>query len=303
MKKISALLLVLVMLGALLVPCAATSIDEAPISFDMPAEIAESIGIQDDVIPSEISSTRGERLYDGADLLTDTEEASLLQRLDTLSEDLQFDVVVVTVNNVGSRTPMAYADDYYDYNGFGYDGQDKDGCLLLVSMADRDWWVSTRGEGITALDSNYFISFLKDDEFLEDLSDGDYSGCFLRFTDLVEDFVTEAREDEPYTYKHPFDGLKKKIIGALICLAIGLIVAAIVTFSKRSSYVKAVRRQAGAGDYLVRDSLRITHQEDRFVNTYVDRTRRVQESSSSSGGGGTHTGSSGASHGGGGGKF
>ena len=90
---------------------------------------------------------------------------------------------------------MEFADDYYDYNGFGYDGTDKDGCLLLISMADRDWWVSTRGEGITALDSDYFISCLKTDDFMEDLKAGNYDDSFTRFTELVEDFVTEARED------------------------------------------------------------------------------------------------------------
>ena len=120
-------------------------------------------------IPTEIASERAQRLYDGADLLTDEEEAALLERLDTLSEALQFDVVIVTAENIGTRTPMEFADDYYDYNGFGFDGRDKDGCLLLISMADRDWWVSTRGEGITALDSDYFIGYLEIDDFMDQL--------------------------------------------------------------------------------------------------------------------------------------
>ena len=121
----------------------------------------------------------------------------------------------------------------------------------------------------------------------------------------MEDFVTEARENKPYSSNHRYNDLQNKITGAIISLIAGLIVAAIVTVSKRKSYVAAVHKQAGAGDYLVNGSLQITQRDDRFVNTYVDRTRRVQESSSSGGGssGGVHTSSSGASHGGGGGKF
>ena len=253
-------------------------------------------------IPTEIANKRGERLNDDADLLSDAEEAALLERLNTLSEQLQFDVVVVTAKSIGTRTPMEFADDYYDYNGFGFDGKDKDGCLLLISMADRDWWVSTRGEGITALDSDYFIDYLEIDEFYNDLKDGDYNSCFLRFTDLVEDFVTEARENKPYSPQHRYNDLQNKLIGVVISLVIGLVIAAIVTLAKRRSYLHAVQSKAGAGEYLVNGSVRLLRQDDRFINTAVTRTRRVQESSSSSSGG-SHTSSSGASHGGGGGKF
>ena len=260
---------------------------------------------KDDIppIPKKIAAERAERLYDGADLLSAEDEAALLDRLNTLSESLQFDVVIVTAKAIGERSPMEFADDYYDYNGFGYNGVDKDGCLLLISMADRDWWVSTRGEGITALDSDYFISCLKTDDFMEDLKAGNYDDSFTRFTELVEDFVTEAREDQPYTSDHRYNDWENKKAGIGISLIIGLIVAAIVTATVRRGYVHAVRKKADAGSYLVNGSMRLTQSTDHFMYTHVDRTRRQTESSSSGGGGGTHTSSSGATHGGGGGKF
>ena len=62
----------------------------------------------------------------------------------------QFDVAVVTADTLDGKTPMAYADDFYDYNGYGF-GESKDGVLLLVSMEDRDWWITTTGYGITAI--------------------------------------------------------------------------------------------------------------------------------------------------------
>ena len=253
-------------------------------------------------IPKEIANTRAERLFDGANLLSSDEEVRLLERLNTLSEELQFDVVVVTADSIGGRSPMEFADDYYDYNGFGYNGVDNDGCLLLISMADRDWWVSTRGEGITALDSDYFISCLKSDDFMEDLKSGDYNDSFTRFAELVEEFVTEAREDAPYSTEHRYNDSGNKLAGIGLSLLIGLIVAAIVTVTVRRGYVHAVRKKPDAGSYLVNGSMRLTQSSDRFMYTHVDRTRRETESSSS-GGGGVHTSSSGASHGGGGGKF
>ena len=42
-----------------------------------------------------------------------------------------------------------FADDLYDYCQYGY-GPDMDGVLLLVSVGDRKWHISTCGYGITA---------------------------------------------------------------------------------------------------------------------------------------------------------
>ena len=98
---------------------------------------------------SNIDSGNGLRLADMADLLQESEEKALLALLDEMSERQQLDIVVVTANTLNGKTPMEYADDFYDYNDYGF-GAQKDGVLLLVSMEDRDWWISTTGYGITA---------------------------------------------------------------------------------------------------------------------------------------------------------
>lgn len=58
------------------------------------------------------------RLVDNADLLTDSEESTLLSKLNEISERQQTDVVVVTADTLDGKTPMDYADDFYDYNGY-----------------------------------------------------------------------------------------------------------------------------------------------------------------------------------------
>ena len=82
------------------------------------------------------------RLGDDADLLTDHEEAVLLSELDEISERQRMDIVVVTTDSLEGKSAMEYADDFYDYNGYGF-GNSRDGVLLLISMEDRDWWLST----------------------------------------------------------------------------------------------------------------------------------------------------------------
>ncbi len=89
------------------------------------------------------------RLMDTADLLSDSEEATLLRALDEVSERQKMDVVIVTAETLDGSDIVSFADDLYDYCQFGY-GTNRDGLLLLISMEDRDWYISTCGYGITA---------------------------------------------------------------------------------------------------------------------------------------------------------
>lgn len=83
------------------------------------------------------------------DLFTADEETELLSKLDEISERQKCDVAVVTVEGLEGKTPEAYADDFYDYNGYGY-GEERDGIIFLISMEERKWQISTCGFGITA---------------------------------------------------------------------------------------------------------------------------------------------------------
>ena len=243
-----------------------------------PPETTERVIIPGSVeIPDEISPTRGDRLVDQADLLNEADEAALQEKLDTISETLQFDVVIVTAKHIGNRTPMEFADDYFDYNGFG-------------------------------LSDDYFLNVIDPSDFTYYLKNGDYVRSFNHFADVVNDFVIEAKTNEPYSAKHRYQDWKNKVIGVALSLVAGLIVAAIVTYSKYSNYVSAICERSEAGGYLV-GSVKFGECRDEFIGSFVNRTRRVSESSSSSSSSsshsspGSHTSSSGRSHGGGGGKF
>ena len=240
-----------------------------------------------------ISAASMPRLVDGADLLTDSEEITLLSMLDEISERQMLDVVIVTTNTLEGKSPMAYADDFYDYNGYGF-GASYDGVLLLVSMEDRDWWISTYGYGITAF-TDYGIDCLAD-RFLSVLGSGYYADAFGSFAEGCDEYITLARNGKPFEIgADPCDASGAMMIAAVI----GLIAAFIVTASMKGQ-LKSVRQQS-AGSYLKQDSMRITDSRDLYLYRNVSRVRRQTESSG--GGSSTHTSSSGRSHGGGGGKF
>ena len=45
-------------------------------------------------------------------------------------------MVIVTVDDTRGKKARDFADDFFDYNGFGY-GRDRDGILLLIDISDR----------------------------------------------------------------------------------------------------------------------------------------------------------------------
>lgn len=238
------------------------------------------------------------RLVDMAGLLDESEQAEVLNNLNEISVRQKLDLVVVTTDSLDGKTAMEYADDFYDYNGYGF-GQDKDGVLLLVSMEERDWWISTTGYGITAF-TDAGIEYLSE-QFLPDLSDGDYRKAFTKFAACCDDFITQALTKQPYDRgnlpKAPF----RFVFWLCVSLSIGFVFAIMMTAVMKGK-LKSVHSKPAASDYVKQGSMRVTDSRDLYLYSHVTRIQRPKSDSSASGSS-THRSSSGTSHGGGGGKF
>ena len=134
-------------------------------------------------VESQAAETHPARLVDDGDLLSEQEEKRLESRLDQISEDYDCDVAVVTEESINGAEPMDYADDYFDYKGYGM-GEDKSGILFLVTMSERKFWMSTHGDAIdTFTDSG--LEYIQD-QIKSDLSDGNYYDAFDSFASLCE---------------------------------------------------------------------------------------------------------------------
>ena len=190
---------------------------------------------------------------------------------------------------------MNYADDFYDYNGYGY-GENRDGILLLISMENRDYWISTYGYGMTAF-TDAGLAYIQD-QFLSDLSDGNYFESFTTFAELCDSFITQARTEKPYdTGNLPRTPLFPFFIAA--DFLIGFVIALILAFVKKGK-LKSVRPETQAQNYTVPGSLFLSVNQDWFINKTIT-TRKIQQENPS--GSSTHSSSSGTTHGGSGGKF
>lgn len=233
------------------------------------------------------------RLVDNADVLTDSEEKSLLAKLNEISERQQIDVIIVTTYNAEYNTITQFAD---DYNGSNF-GDDGDGILLAMDFGKRDWAISTKGKAIRAFTEagqKYMT-----DIFIPYISDGDTYKGFDTFADLCDKFIKQYKTGSAYDVGNlPKERNMVFLIGASVIPA--LLLALAVCYGM-TSQLKTVRRQYAADSYELRNSFYVNTAEDFFLYKRLSRTRR--ESSSSSGGSSTHRSSSGGTYGGSSGKF
>ena len=112
----------------------------------LPVSAAKNEYVIDESSKKNISSETDDeifRLVDEADLLSASEEKKLLKKLDDTSKSLEFDIIVVTMEDFGGGDIEAFTEDYYD----DVYGKNRDGVILLISMENRDWCISGNGEG------------------------------------------------------------------------------------------------------------------------------------------------------------
>ena len=235
------------------------------------------------------------RLMDEADVLTDAEEAEILEKLDKISSDKQVDIVICTVPSVRDYSAMEYADNLFEERFYGM-GDDRSCVMLLVSMEYSDWHITTVGYGITAF-TDVGIDYIVE-QITPMMSDGDFADAFLKYASICGQFLDMARNGNPFDAddlpKEPFSAVRNLII----CLLIGTIAAWILTGKKKAELI-SVKQQTAAKNYVRGDSLKVIESKDFFLY----KTLTKSEKSDSSGSSLTHTTKSGTTVGGRGGKF
>lgn len=252
------------------------------------------------VLAEESSKVSKDYVVDNADLLTQTEENELSKKLQDISDELQFDVVVVTTNSTGSKTATEYADDYFDYNGYGR-GSNNDGALFLVDMGDRKWAISTSGYGIEAIVDSALDDM--EEEIVPYLKSGDYDCAFNEFADLTYDIVNDAKNGKSYSNSTTSTTKNHKNIGTnlIVAFSIGAGISLIIILVYRSK-LKPVKFQKEAKEYIVPGSFNLRRSDDVFLYFNITKVP-IPKNNDSDDSGSFHSSSSGSSHGGSSGSF
>lgn len=232
---------------------------------------------------------------DQAGLLDEADSDVVQQSLMSLSNREGMDVVVVTTNSYGGKDSRSYADDFFDYNGYGR-GVDRDGILLVHNPVAREYYFSTSGHAIEAFNDDA-IDYLEEG-ITPFLRSGDYKGAYLKFASLAENVMEiyysgEAfrREEGPGGFFFPAWLLVSLVLG---CVSGWFYVS---TLKRRHRNVSS---RSDADDYLKKNSMDIVRDEEIFLYRTVSRVYRPRNNNGTSS---THVSSSGRTHGGGGGRY
>lgn len=248
-------------------------------------------------------------VIDDAALLSSQEEQALERKAAALADTSGMDIVILTVNSLGGKSPEQYADDYYDDHGYG-----DSGILFLLSMEYRDWYISTCGDAIYAL-TDYGIQQLGSTAVAY-LGQGQYYEAFDAYLDALASSLDSFKNNAPIDGKADYSGdyyhgTQEEVVyhsrpaptfpsvlpGSLL---FGVIAAAVTVLMMRTT-MNTKKKQHHAGAYLNRGSFKLSLRQDLFLYSNVKKIRRPDPPST--GGSSVHHSSSGRSHGGGGGKF
>lgn len=255
------------------------------------------------------------KLVDNESLLFDDEFEELNDYIDEQCQLHDFDFIVVTTDSFDGKSAQDYADDYYTDHGY-----DEDGILLLVSVGEGAYHISTHGYGMDA----FYISDLEDmeDLFVPEIRDGDYMDAFKDFVDSSAQVLEMARtrsnnaasdsatsvngdydDSQEYSqdYSYVEESRRESPLRYLIpAVAFGIFVSFVITGSKKAA-LKSVDYQSYANAYIKNQNL--TMKRDIFLYHTITRTARPKKSERSGGDNGGHMSSRGGSFGGHGGRL
>ena len=243
------------------------------------------------------------KVYDFADILSDTEEKEVYNLIINFIEKTNMDMVFVSIDmpyTYDSKNED-YAADFYDYNDFGINFDNYSGILLLRNNYESDKYYDmyTFGDAQLYFDQSRYDIIL--DDIYSDFKGGEYLSGIKTFVSKCTSYY-----DRGYAsiYKYSYvdkDGYIRKNyhVPVFICLLSSSLIT-LITMIILVSKNKMVKRATLANAYLDKGSINYTEKTDQFLHS---RTTHYTSSSSSGGsGGGSHSGSSGGGHSSGGGR-
>ena len=245
-------------------------------------------------------------IADMEELLTAEEVSTLFDAAMALKQEHGIHVMIVTAPSFLGNSAQNFADDFYDKNGDG-----EDGVLFLLSMGEREWYISTAGSMIYTL-TDYGIQQIGEGAIAY-ISQGDYYGGFQYFLDSLPYYLEAFASGSPVDSHADFSGDyyhgdQEEVVyyedsspSLFLSLVIGLAAGGITVFIMHRM-MDEKNKQRGAAAYIKDGSFRLNTRRDLFLYSNVSKTRK-QQNTSSGGGSSVHRSSSGRSHGGGGGKF
>ena len=212
-----------------------------------------------------------DRVFDNAGLLSTSEKTTLEQRMEEISSTYNFELVIVTEEDIGSTLLYRYADDFIDANGFG---TLNDVSILLQVTAERDYDLGAYGRGKKILNNTAFNKLEKD--VVRHLKNDDYNRAYNTFVSVWEEFLILEAKGRSHNFF-----LANHTTLIIVAWVIALFVALGIVKAWKMQ-MNTARLKTEADLYITPGSLSFTQKQDNFLYSTVTKKEKPRESSSSS---------------------
>lgn len=213
-------------------------------------------------------------IADDANILTDADEAEVLEYLETLSGDTKYVVATTDASSIDSTDEKLF--DYYTARYSNYD----DGMAFIIDMDERVIWMSGYGKYQKSISSADATDIT--DNIYRYASKGDYKTCIIKAFIQADTLTNKGFILRPM----------RIIVSFLLAIIIGLLFSFFMAMSERSNV-----KMDGKGAEILMAGAAIAGTAAIYDTR---RVRRSQNSSSGSHSGGGFSGGGGGFSGGGG---
>lgn len=208
----------------------------------------------------------GEKVYDFAEVLTDSEELALYKQIETFVNETNMDLVVVTIKNNPVDNTKDYAHNFYNFNYFK-----KDGVLFLIDFDESGIYMVTNGKAYDLFPNSRMQPILKN-IYNKILKKEFYTACSM-FVNSVSGFVGIGPSTRGEDVVIDVDGTVHKesiVIKALVVAFIGTAIGMIILVSMN----KMVKPAISSREFLNKESVVINDISDNLVDSKTVKRRK-----------------------------
>lgn len=215
------------------------------------------------------SEARLSHVTDLYGLLTQEQTFELEQQAADISKKYDCSLYVLVVKDYldYARDTFSFSKQVFaDYN-LGW-GSDKDGVLLMLSMADRDYEILVHGDRTEYAFTEYARDCLED-AALPEFGQNRYFEGFQAFLNTCDTALEAASSGHPLEQPKKFS----------VLMFLPGVIAAVITYAVLTAQMKSQGIQHNANQYM-EGRVNLTDQRDVFINRTVSRVRKNTDSGS-----------------------
>ena len=237
MKKLFIPLLFLIFISCIKVYAAPVSYERTTTDLRLPEDVdLESIHVEDVLkIPS---VDEKDKIYDFADILTDTEETKIFMQLNEYINNTGLDAIIITTNDLKGFAMKDYTYYFYDYNDFK-----DEGIAFVIYLGPDKKSVFMGNNGPVSSDVFKVYTDSRVSEILKYIYDNymktdDYYGACETYITLVDGFYLKTfgsyKVEEIQTIQS-FPWIEILIVASVLTFIVTVLV--VTKFKKQSVYI------------------------------------------------------------------